>query len=264
MMLRLLPFALGASLTLLAACSGRTIFEPGSSSGCQPVTCKLGCEHGFLTGADGCATCQCKPPPGGCDPVTCDLYCENGFATGPDGCQVCSCAPSACEGPNPAGCIVNACPPDAICDTTQGCTSSSCSCDAATGTWACDDDCGGGICVPAGGACSGPDPSGCSSKGCPMGEICDTNLGCLPSGCACDAETGTWGCTADCGGGICVPDPTGCSGPYPGGCEGTGCPSDQTCMETSGVCVPSSCVCDAAGGTWVCTDDCGGGVCVDG
>lgn len=50
----------------------------------------------------------------------------------------------------------------------------------------------------------GPSPAGCVSTGCPSGMLCDTNVGCRPSGCGCDAETGTWTCTADCGGGTCV------------------------------------------------------------
>jgi hypothetical protein len=56
---------------------------------------------------------------------------------------------SACATPNPAGCKVTGCPSGKSC-VAQGCTSSGCICDAATGDWACDDDCGGGICVQAG------------------------------------------------------------------------------------------------------------------
>jgi len=51
-----------------------------------------------------------------------------------------------CSEPNPAGCVVNACPPSFRCDQTVGCNSSSCACTAEG--WACDDDCGGGTCVP--------------------------------------------------------------------------------------------------------------------
>lgn len=50
----------------------------------------------------------------------------------------------------------------------------------------------------------GPSPVGCVGTGCPNGMLCDTNVGCRPSGCGCNAETGTWTCTADCGGGTCV------------------------------------------------------------
>ncbi|HEU4533334.1 MAG TPA: hypothetical protein VFS00_04420, partial [Polyangiaceae bacterium] len=58
----------------------------------------------------------------------------------------------ACEGPNPAGCVENACPPNAVCDTTLGCFPSHCSC--FDGQWACTDDCGGGVCVPVGPECN--------------------------------------------------------------------------------------------------------------
>ena len=253
-------FAFTLGVALVAACSGSARNDSQQGGSCEPVTCKLGCPNGYDTDASGCEICKCKPPV--CDPVGCNLFCEGGYATGPDGCEICECAPVVCDGPNPAGCVVNGCPTDAMCDTTQGCTSSSCSCDAASGSWVCTNDCGGGICVPSGGACDGPDPSGCSSKGCPMGQICDTGLGCLPSGCACDVSTGTWGCTADCGGGVCVPDPAGCAEPDPTGCMKTACPIGETCQLTSGLCIPSWCTCEAQTGTWACTADCEGGVCV--
>jgi hypothetical protein len=60
-------------------------------------------------------------------------------------------AGGACEGPNPAGCAANACPPNAVCDTTIGCLPSQCDC--VDGQWACTDDCGGGVCVPVGPEC---------------------------------------------------------------------------------------------------------------
>jgi hypothetical protein len=56
--------------------------------------------------------------------------------------------------------------------------------------------------------------------------------------------------------------PGECTEPNPAGCRHTGCPGNQTCALTSGRCVPSSCECD--GGDWLCTDDCGGGVCIEG
>ena len=40
--------------------------------------------------------------------------------------------------------------------------------------------------------------------GCAAGYECDTEAGCRPSGCACDVS-GQWVCTADCGGGECMP-----------------------------------------------------------
>lgn len=55
-------------------------------------------------------------------------------------------------------------------------------------------------------AACGPNPAGCVSTGCRRGMHCETNVGCRPSGCGCDPDRGTWTCTADCGGGTCVPD----------------------------------------------------------
>lgn len=55
--------------------------------------------------------------------------------------------PIRCTTPNPAGCGVNACPPNAICDHNLGCAPSSCSC-GPDGNWDCTDDCGGGTCRP--------------------------------------------------------------------------------------------------------------------
>jgi hypothetical protein len=243
---------------LLAAGCGPTVV----TTSCEPVQCAMYCEHGFAKGPDGCELCACNPPPS-CEPVACNLYCEHGFAKGPDGCELCACNPAACEGPSPAGCVETGCPIDLVCDTGQGCAPSSCECDQASGLWLCTEDCGGGVCVSVA-ECPGEDPSGCASKGCDDGYVCDTSLGCLSSGCACDAATASWVCLPDCGGGVCVPDPTGCAEPSPAGCVETACPIGEVCMATSGVCVPSSCVCDQATGTWGCTDDCGGGVCVPG
>lgn len=55
------------------------------------------------------------------------------------------------------------------------------------------------------GMCRGPSPAGCRSTGCEAGFVCDTRVRCVPSSCGCDPGTGRWTCTADCGGGVCVP-----------------------------------------------------------
>lgn len=53
-----------------------------------------------------------------------------------------------CTTPNPAGCVQTGCSPGSFCDLqSPECVSSSCTCEPASGTWACDDDCGGGVCV---------------------------------------------------------------------------------------------------------------------
>ncbi|RLB56015.1 MAG: hypothetical protein DRJ42_04525 [Deltaproteobacteria bacterium] len=54
--------------------------------------------------------------------------------------------------------------------------------------------------------CPGDNPEGCLDRGCAEGFVCDTTMGTAPSGCVCEPETGTWLCTADLNGGICVPD----------------------------------------------------------
>jgi hypothetical protein len=89
MVLRLTTLASLTIVALAAACSGSD--DPGESD-CEVVTCRLYCEHGFATGPDGCAVCECKSAPGDCEPVTCTLYCEDGFTTGADGCEICACA----------------------------------------------------------------------------------------------------------------------------------------------------------------------------
>ena len=52
-----------------------------------------------------------------------------------------------------------------------------------------------------------------------------------------------------------------CAEPNPAGCHDRTCPDGQTCVLTSGLCIPSSCTC--VDGDWACTDDCGGGFCSD-
>lgn len=62
--------------------------------------------------------------------------------------------------------------------------------------------------------------------------------------------------------GLPRPDPgTSRCGPSPAGCKATGCPDGLVC-ETAGSCRPSSCSCNPETGHWMCTRDCGGGMCV--
>jgi len=58
------------------------------------------------------------------------------------------------------------------------------------------------------------------------------------------------------------PPPPTCSGPNPAGCTATSCPAGQRCQVDPGQCRSSACGCDPATNQWICTDDCGGGVCV--
>jgi hypothetical protein len=54
---------------------------------------------------------------------------------------------------------------------------------------------------------------------------------------------------------------SGCAEPAPGGCPARRCGEGQECQLLSGQCIPSQCEC--VDGEWACTEDCGGGVCVD-
>ena len=61
-------------------------------------------------------------------------------------------------------------------------------------------------------ACSGENPQGClDANACRPEQVCDRSVSrCLPSACTCDAATGEWSCTDDCGAGLCRPtDPAG-------------------------------------------------------
>ena len=53
-----------------------------------------------------------------------------------------------------------------------------------------------------------------------------------------------------------------CYDPNPEGCFNSGCPDGYECIDDPNYCVPSSCGCDEFYGEWTCTEDCGGGTCV--
>ena len=211
-----------------------------------------------------------------CDPANPDCietavvkYCDMDGQCVP---TVPDCEPLDCEGPNPAGCTNNDdCEPGEVCvQDPDVCLPSTCGCDEELGEWICTDDCGGGVCVldedeP---GCEGPNPAGCTSDSqCDEGEVCvqDPDV-CLPSICACDEDSGAWMCTADCMGGVCIPeegeDPI-CDGPNPAGCqENADCDDGEVCIDDPDVCIPSVCGCNEETGSWMCTADCGGGICV--
>lgn len=79
----------------------------------------------------------------------------------------------------------------------------------------------------------GANPAGCRQTGCPDGQVCWTDfwsgLSCTPSRCECDASTGTWGCTEDCGGGECVASP------------GAACANDADCPLGAQWCEAGAC-----------------------
>ena len=120
-----------------------------------------------------------------------------------------------------------------------------------------------------------PQPVACSvDRDCPDTMLCESNV-CDKVACpdiyapVCDDQGETWPnrCEARMARatvvaeGACV---AACEGPNPQGCQPGTCPSGQRCVAPPGdgsVCVPSSCFCGDEG-QWICTDDCGGSICV--
>jgi hypothetical protein len=214
-------------------------------------------DRGHVGKADLVGSCEgaCGGPSGG--NCWCDDLCEDFGDCCDDKATVCD-PPATCAGDNPVGCVETGCGDGEVCSTqTDACVPSACSCDEATGSWLCTADCGGGECVPGEpdpdpAACAGDNPAGCVTTGCAADEVCSTQTdACIASACSCDETTGTWLCTADCGGGECVPAEPGSA------CQGSD-PS-QMCIEDGG-CIPSACSCDEVTGTWLCTPDCNGGI----
>lgn len=251
--------ALLVGLALTGARTNCVPIEPDEPvcEGENPQGCvNTGCPEGEV----------CMATSGRCIPSHCFCDADTGGWICTEDCGGGVCVPhdGACEGENPQGCHADGCPAGEECVQAAGvCVPSACACDAATGQWICTADCGGGICLPAPDEpCPGENPAGCAGRGCPEGEVCAPTDACIPSACGCDATTGHWVCTADCGGGACVPETSACEGPNPEGCSQSGCPAGQACMPLTDHCVPSSCTCFALTGAWVCTRDCGGGVCV--
>jgi hypothetical protein len=54
-----------------------------------------------------------------------------------------------------------------------------------------------------------------------------------------------------------------CMSENPAGCDQTGCDEGYECVVDPNECVPSWCGCDGFYGEWFCTEDCGGGSCVE-
>jgi hypothetical protein len=54
-----------------------------------------------------------------------------------------------------------------------------------------------------------------------------------------------------------------CMSENPAGCFQTGCEEGYECIIDESECVPSWCGCDGFYGDWFCTEDCGGGSCVE-
>lgn len=185
----------------------------------------------------------CMPSACSCDEITGDWVCTEDC--GP----VFICAPaSGCDTPDPSAllCIDDAdCGANEACEPAPGeCRPSSCFCDPATGGWTCTDDCGpANRCTPRT-ACEGPNPAEgfCAADAdCAEGDHCVIDPdGCAPSACSCDADSGDWVCTADCGpAGQCLPVAIACADDFEcvdGFCEAGVC--RQVCFGDG---LPAAC-----------------------
>ncbi|XP_038046743.1 multiple epidermal growth factor-like domains protein 6 [Patiria miniata] len=58
--------------------------------GCEPVRCRMSCEHGYDTDENNCEICKCKTPPG-CTEVVCRIGCKFGYERDENGCEICGC-----------------------------------------------------------------------------------------------------------------------------------------------------------------------------
>lgn len=123
------------------------------------LVCLIACRDGWsLYERNGCHPCECAPrndctSDGECigigGPQRCyaGAFCWDWCAPGdPTCCFGNVCAAAGCSDPAPVGCARRGCPPGESCDTTSGCASSACGCDATSG-WSCTPDCGGGVCA---------------------------------------------------------------------------------------------------------------------
>ena len=202
-----------------------------------------------------------------CEPMLCLV--GEAIDTDGDGCADLCPPAQSCEEENPAGCKNTGCEEGEVCAYGLDCTPSICFCDGESGAWVCTKDCGGGICIPDEGPldpCADFVSPGCVQSGCDDGFECDTSVGCVPSACGCDPETGAIMCTADCGGGTCVPEESDgplCEAPNPQACTPGTCPEGSTCDLSQG-CSASHCECVELDGEghWNCTKDCVPGLCI--
>ncbi len=242
-----------------------SVQDAGASVSCDEPN-PAGCTQTLCDEGEICDPNQgCKPSSCFCDESTGDWSCSKDCGGGV--CVAKEIEETACPGANPAGCANSGCPEGYACITDPAiCIPSACSCEESTGIWQCTEDCGGGSCQKEKlSPCEDPDPTSCTIIGCEVGYTCDAEApGCSPSSCACDEETGGWICTQDCLPGECVPDKPAkvCAKPDPTSCSLVGCADGFFCDLEAPGCGPSSCTCDEASGTWVCTKDCLPGQCV--
>ena len=220
----------------------------------------------IFTAEDGCNVCTClEDGIPACTLLECETVCQTDNETyevgqaflHEDGCNQCLCLVTG-----QIACTEKAC--GITCEyggdihqvgdvflSEDECNQCVCTDDGSVG---CDD----AICPDLCGDFVGP----CvSDDSCP-GELICSFEGCNPSICSCDALTGMIGCTADCGGGVCVEKNKDlCEDFIPPCQDDEGCPGELICTFEG--CNPSECQCEPETGMTLCTDDCGGGVCVE-
>ena len=220
---------------------------------CQPNSACMGDNPQGCTSDSQCTDGEVCGGSDICRPSSCSCTDRGWLCTEDCGGGVCG---AACEGPNPAGCTDDDdCVDGAVCRDSDECHPGSCSC--TDGGWLCTEDCVRRVCeADTGMTCDGPNPQGCTRDNqCGDGQVCGGSDICRPSSCSC-TDRG-WFCTEDCGGGVCQ---AACEGPNPAGCsEDEDCDDGERCDRMAD-CLPSSCGCND--GMWICTSDCGGGLCV--
>lgn len=168
-----------ASFPSIEACMAAYAGCPG------PTACTA--DGDCARGAEWCIDGSCQP----CDNsgLVCFILCPEGWSTYQrNGCSPCECQP------------VNECV------SNDDCAAPESQCYAGRFCWpGCEEGdpkcCQGNTCDAPG--CRGPSPVGCRISGCPVGQTCAMGEGCEPSGCFCGGDSGSWGCTRDCGGGVC-------------------------------------------------------------
>ncbi|NUN14360.1 MAG: hypothetical protein HUU55_12085 [Myxococcales bacterium] len=221
---------------------------------CHPSYCTCDATTGQIVCTDDCGGGVCKPKPFCQDfvpPCTASKPCPNGmecvFEAGACNPSFCSCDPNTgatvctddcgggvckqktfCEDFVPACSLSKPCPDGMECVFNDAvCEPSYCTCDPTNGKITCTDDCKGGQCKPKT-YCEDFIPPCTSSKPCPSGYACMFDpTACHPSYCSCDPTNGKIACTDDCNGGVCKPNPCGCT-------------TDADCVKVTGGCCPCS------------------------